>query len=88
MRHTRKKLALRTLSVKVPPEISAKVVRLAAERQTTVSAVVRDAIETYDAPMKGSFVEQARKFIGAASGGPVDLATNPKHLKGFGTWRH
>ena len=87
MRHTRSKTRLKTLSVKVPREISAKVVRLAEERRTTVSAVVRDMIESYDVPMKGSFAEQAKKFIGAASGGPGDLATNPKHMEGFGAWR-
>lgn len=67
--------------------VSAKVVRLAKERRTTVSAVVRDALASYDAPMKGSFAELAKKYIGAVAGGPGDLATNSRHLEGFGAWR-
>lgn len=88
MRHTQsKRSGLKTLSVKVPAAMSSKVARLARERRTTVSAVVRDALETYDAPMKGSFAELAKKYIGVVSGGPGDLSTNPKHLEGYGRWR-
>ncbi len=84
MRHTGSKKGLKTLSIKVPQTVSAKVARLAKERSTTVSAVVRDAIERYSQPMPGSFGERAQKYIGSLRGGPGDLATNPKHLKGFG----
>lgn len=78
---------MKTLSVKVPAAVSAKVTRLAEERDVTVSDVVRDALVRYDAPLTGSFAEAAKKHIGSVSGGPGDLATNPRHLKGFGTKR-
>lgn len=83
-RHTRKPSALKTLSIKVPASLSARVVKLAKSRKSTVSAVVREAIERY-APAEGvSFADAAREFIGCLDGGPGDLATNPRHLKGFG----
>ena len=83
-RHTHKPSALKTLSVKVPASLSARVVKLARSRKSTVSAVVREAIERY-APAEGvSFADAAREFIGCLDGGPGDLATNPRHLKGFG----
>jgi hypothetical protein len=78
---------LKTLSIKVPRNISSLVARLAKERRTTVSAVVRDALEHYAAPARGSFAEAAREYIGCVSGGPGDLATNPKHMRDFGRWR-
>lgn len=85
MRHTRnRKTGLQTISVKVPREVSARLVRLARARKTTVSAVVRDAIERYDAPMKGSFLEAAAKYVGCLKGGPGDLTTNPKYMEDFG----
>lgn len=84
MRHTKPKQRTKTLSIKVSPAISERVARLARERSTTVSAVVRDALERYDAPNQGSFAEAAKKYLGVVKGGPGDLATNPKHLEGFG----
>ena len=83
-RHTGKKSTLKTLSIKVPAAVSARVVRLARSRGATVSAVVRDAIEQYAPADKPSFAEAAKAWIGSLDGGPGDLATNPRHLKGFG----
>lgn len=83
-RHTRRASTVKTLSIKVPASLSARVVKLAKRRKSTVSAVVRDALERY-APAEGtSFADAAREFIGCLDGGPGDLATNPRHLKGFG----
>lgn len=82
-RHTRKK-TLKTLSIKVPAALSARVARLARARGATVSAVVRDAIEQYAPTDKPSFAEAAKAWVGSLDGGPGDLATNPRHLKGFG----
>ncbi len=83
-RHTRRSSGLKTLSIKVPAALSARVVKLAKTRKSTVSQVVREALESY-APGEGlSFSEAARQFIGCLDGGPGDLSTNPKHLKGFG----
>jgi predicted transcriptional regulator len=72
-----------TLSVKVTTSLKARVERLARARKTSVSAVVRDALERYLSPEQASFAEAARDFIGSLDGGPGDLATSRK-LKGFG----
>lgn len=83
-RHTARNPRLKTLSIKVPAALSARVVKLARSRKSTVSAVVREAIERY-APEEGaSFADAAHEFIGSLDSGPGDLATNPRHLKGFG----
>lgn len=82
-RHTHRPSGLKTLSIKVPASMSARVVKLARSRKSTVSAVVRDAIEQY-AQAEVSFGDAAREFVGCLDAGPGDLATNPKHLKGFG----
>lgn len=33
---------------------------------------------------KSSFLEVASEFVGCLEGGPGDLATNKKHMEGFG----
>jgi predicted transcriptional regulator len=83
-RHTGKKSTLKTLSIKVPASVSARVVKLARSRGATISAVVREAIEQYAPADKPSFAEAAKAWVGSVDGGPGDLATNPRHLKGFG----
>ena len=83
-RHTRRPSRLKTLSIKVPASLSARVVKLARSRKSTVSAVVREAIERYAPEERASFMEAAREFVGCLDAGPGDLATNPKHFKGFG----
>ncbi|GMU62163.1 MAG: CopG family transcriptional regulator [Myxococcales bacterium] len=83
-RHTQRSTHLKTLSIKVPSSLSARVSRLARARGSTVSAIVREALEQY-APSEGtSFATAARAYIGSVAGGPGDLSTNPKHLAGFG----
>ena len=75
---------MKTLSIKVPAALSARVVKLARSRKSTVSAVVREAIEGYAPDESASFGDAAREYIGCVDSGPGDLATNPRHLKGFG----
>ncbi len=75
---------LKTLSIKVPLALSARVARLARTRKATVSAVVREALERYAPVEQPSFGAAARKWIGSVDAGPGDLATNPRHLRGFG----
>ena len=83
-RHTHRPSGLKTLSIKVPTALSARVTKLARSRNSTVSAVVREAIEHYAPDEGASFAETAREFVGCLDGGPTDLSTNPKHLKGYG----
>ncbi len=85
VRHTKKPATgTKVLSVKLPRALSARVARLARERHTTVSAVVRDALERYGLGTRGpSFADAIAPYIGLARG-PKDLSTSKRHLKGYG----
>lgn len=76
------------LSVKIPVELSRRVDAAAKTRQASKSAVVREALEAYfsqqpSAVPAASCLDLARDLIGSVEG-PRDLATNKKHMKGFG----
>jgi hypothetical protein len=77
-----------TLSLKIPKTLEAKLNSTARRRRTTKSIVVREALEDYlsrdGQPSPSSFAALAKEFIGCVKGGPPDLATNKKHMKGFG----
>jgi len=78
---------MKTISLKLPDPLHAKLERLAKSRNQTKSDVVREALEEMlngevRAP-QGSFLEAAQRWIGCAQG-PGDLSTNPKYMEGFG----
>jgi hypothetical protein len=73
----------KTMTVKVPASLSAKVTRLVKARAATRSQIVRDALDAYGGETRPSFSEAAGQFCGAAEG-PQDLATNPDRLEDFG----
>ncbi len=76
---------LRTLTVKIPRPLAARLSARVRRRQTTQSSVVREALERYldgrDAP--DSFLSLARDLVGSVSG-PADLSSSRRHLRGFG----
>ena len=77
---------MKTLSLKVPDALDAKLTALAARRGESKSAVVREAIERYvpEAPGEAaSLLDLSRDLVGSVSG-PKDLATNPKYLEDYG----
>lgn len=77
---------MKHVSLKIRDELHAKLVRLSAERGAAKSDVIRDALESYFAGANGvkvSCADLAGDLIGSLEG-PVDLATNPKHLRGYG----
>ncbi len=78
---------MKTLSLKLPEALDAKLRAAAKRRRTTLSAMARAALEAYlndkqKAP-KGSFLDLAGDLIGSVEG-PGDLATNPKYMEGYG----
>ncbi len=78
---------MKTWTIKVPPELDERVARLAKQKGASRSDVVREALDRYlqdPEAVKGSIVERAGKLVGSLHGGPRDLASNPRHLKGFG----
>jgi hypothetical protein len=79
-----------TLSIKMPVELKLKVESAARFAGKSVSAVVRDSLTLTvrrSGPRKPSLYERTRDLCGAGDSGVADLATNPEHMKGFGSWR-
>jgi hypothetical protein len=78
-----------TLSIKVPVATKARLRAVAQHRQTSPSALLREAIDVVLADnsirRKASLYDQSRDlFTGKKYGGPRDLSTNPRHMKDFG----
>lgn len=78
---------MKTISLKLPELLHAKLVRRAKSRKQTKSDIVRDALEQLlngTRPTKTiSALELAGDLVGSCNG-PGDLSTNPKYMEGFG----
>ena len=80
---------MNTLTVKIPSQLERELRQLSAREHRPRSEVVRQAIQEYisnhtpSAP-PASALEQAGDLVGCFTGGPTDLASNPRHLDGFG----
>ena len=72
------------MTLKLPRHLNAKVASLARRRGTTRSAIVRDAIEAYDESSDLSFADLTAEYCGIWRGGPPDLSTNRRHMRGYG----
>lgn len=74
-----------SLTIKLPRQLSARVTRLAKERHSSRSALVREALELLTAQGEGeTFVDRASPSLGSGRDLPADILKNPKHLKGYG----
>ena len=77
---------MKQVSLKLPDELHAMLTSLSQQRGAAKSDVVRAALESYFAGANGagiSCADLAGDLIGSLEG-PADLATNPKHLRGYG----
>ena len=78
---------MKTLSLKLPEPLDAKLTAAAKQRGTNKSVLIRDAIETYlshsNEPLENSFLDLAKEFIGCVEG-PKDLSFNKEYMKGYG----
>jgi hypothetical protein len=78
---------MKTVSLKLPDDLHAKLAELSRKRSAAKSEVIRAALEAYFAAARNgaepSCADLAGDLIGAVAG-PKDLATNPKHLRGYG----
>ncbi|MGQ0507016.1 MAG: hypothetical protein ACT4TC_17025 [Myxococcaceae bacterium] len=63
---------------------SAKVARLAKKKKISRSEVVRRGIAALERSEEESAYDAWSDVVGIAQGGPRDLSTNPKHMKGYG----
>ncbi len=78
-----------TISLKIPDELLSRMDAMARAKQTSRSALLREALEEKlkaarrRAPL--SLFEQSADLCGKGSSGLGDLASNPKHMDGFGS---
>ena len=83
---------METLSIKVSKSDKARLQRLACERKTSLSALLREGLEhavtCASKENEASCYDLAAKYIEDESclgaSGHSDLSTNKAHLKGFG----
>jgi len=76
----------RTITLKLPNALAARLQAAVQKRGRTQSEVVREALEEHlndQAAVVGSCLDLARDLAGTVSG-PVDLSSNPRHLGGYG----
>jgi Arc/MetJ-type ribon-helix-helix transcriptional regulator len=78
-----------TISLKVPDELIARMDALARAKRTSRSALLREALDeklkAAARKLPPSLYEQSADLCGAGNSGLGDLASNPKHLEGFGS---
>jgi len=78
---------MKTLSLKLPDSLDAKLTEMARQRRKSKSAVVLDALETFladgDGGRVGSFLAMAKDLAGCVEG-PTDLSFNKNHMRGYG----
>ena len=78
---------MKTISLRLSDELDALLEALRAERGTSKSELVREALEEYtrgeSGRRPGSCLDLASDLAGSLAG-PEDLASNKRHLKGYG----
>jgi Arc/MetJ-type ribon-helix-helix transcriptional regulator len=74
---------MRTVSFKLPQALDDALNELALARGASRSALVREALEALAKGKRRSVTSLAGKLVGSLDG-PADLATNRKHLSGYG----
>ena len=79
-----------TLTIKIPEDLKRNVETVARFSGKSVSAIVRESLlraVRKAGPRKPTLYERTKDLCGAGSSGINDLATNPQHMKGFGSWQ-
>ena len=74
---------MRTVSFKLPEDLDDALDELARSRGASRSALVREALEALAKGKRRSVAALAGSLVGSVDG-PADLATNRKHLSGYG----
>ncbi len=78
---------MKTVSIKLPPELESRLSALVVQRKTTRSRLIRQIVERHllmAQPAKDSALARAGDLVGIVKKTPRDLSTHPKHMKGFG----
>ncbi len=78
---------MRTITLKLPDGLAARVSAAVRRRGVSTSALVREALEDrlgYEGVERaGSCLDLASDLRGVLAG-PTDLSSNPRHIKGYG----
>ena len=74
---------MRTVSFKLPEHLDDALSELARRRQSSRSALVREALEGLASGGRRSVTAAVDALVGPLDG-PTDLSTSPKHLIGYG----
>ncbi len=78
---------MKTIAIKLPEELLARIQEAAVKSGETRSAVMREALRKYFDGEKNHEVISCLDLAGDLAGsleGPFDLSTNPSHLNGYG----
>ena len=80
---------MNTLTVKLPASLDAELKLASKRHRVSRSELVRRAIAAYvaqpaDAAPAASALALAGDLVGCFTGGPADLASNPRHMDSFG----
>jgi hypothetical protein len=78
-----------TITLKVPRDLAKKLEIVSAQKRVSKSTFMRNALkkELERTKVKPSLYDLMKDRIGKFGSGKTDLATNPKHMEGFGRWR-
>ena len=78
---------MKTISVKIPEELDAKLSVIAAQYGESKSILIRNAIEqivlSVETVTPDSCLDLIKDLVGCVDG-PEDLSHNKKHLEGYG----
>ena len=75
---------MKTITVKLPPNLDAWLVQESKRAGQSKSAVVREVLAQHQQRQRRSALDLAADLCGCVASGLSDLSHNPKHLKGFG----
>jgi hypothetical protein len=73
----------KTVTIKLSRRLVAKLERISRQRGVSRSEVLRDALDALEETKPGSPFEDIADLVGVLEG-PGDLASNPRHMEGFG----
>ena len=74
---------MKTISIKLPAALDRKLSRLAREQGASRSAVLREALQSYEGRIGRSFAQEAGDLAGSLSG-PRDLSTSDEYMSDYG----
>lgn len=74
---------MRTVSFKLPEKLDDALSDLARRRNSSRSALVREALEGLASSGRSSVTAVVDELVGPLDG-PKDLSSNPKHMRGYG----